>query len=624
MSVSPPSHLTDGDGLKISVEHLIYASLFVFVCLTRLILLGSVPLSTLEVSQAVGAVQAVSGETSTVLVTSPMVHIVQQLFMAVFGSSEWASRIGTALGGIALVFSPLLFVSYLGRLRTMFAVALFACSPILFASTRLANPVIWEIGFATLTAWACLRFMRLHDLNSGVLGVVFAGVTVFLAGATGYLSLLILLLALSLQFSHTESATSFFRGMAWRRGGLFLLGVLVVGSSMFMLYPSGLATIGNSLYIGLSGWWRVSSLVGVDDANGFISPLPLMASGLYETLFWVLGTFAFYDLWVVRQGDAERRSEFYWLAMLLTALVLSLLYIGATPAHALWLTVPLVYFASGMLERVWTVAASETLDWIDFDFSPQLVIALMVGYVAILALLGLHTDQFARALLKSVSGAYDFNSFFVQIGPGLLILLILLTLLAIVTLMCNSLFGWLTTLRASITALFVVTLFVSFGNGWQVAVNRMDNPRELWHQDASGYEVFNLAQTLEMLVKREADGFNDLPITVYEDGEVITRSGMIRWILRDYSTVTYVNHPAEARQQGVILMPTTLTPPDLGGDYVGQSFILSRQCDCPLTPQSALAWFTQRKTLTDAQPVQQVTLWLRQDLYNGTSAQDFQ
>jgi len=622
MSVSSPSRLTNG-GLKVSLENLIYASLFVFVCLTRLILLGNVPLSTLEVNHAVGAAQALSGETSTALVTSPMVHIVQQMFMGVFGSSEWASRIGTALGGVALVFSPLLFTPYLGRLRTMIAVIMFACSPIMFASARLSNPVIWEVGFATLTAWACLRFMRLSDLNSGIVAVVCAGMTIFLGGATGYLSLIILLLPMALQINHGDSPTQLLRGIAWGRAALFLAGVLVTSASMFMLYPSGLSTIGNALYAGVSGWWRVSPSVG-GDSTGFISPLPLMASGLYETLFWVLGIFALYELAVVRQSDDKRGGEFYWVGMLLTAGVLSLLYIGATPAHAIWLTVPLVYLASGMLERVWNPRVSKTLDWIDLEFSPQVVIALLVGYVAVLTLLGLHTDQFARALLKSVSVAYDFNSFFVQVGPGLLILLILITLLAIVTLMCNSLFGWLTTLQAGMGALFVVAMVVSFGNGWQIAVNRMDNPRELWHQDAVGYEVFDLAQTLQMLVKRESDGYNDLPITVYEDGEVITRSGIIRWLLRDYSTVTYVNHPAEARQQGVILMPTTLAPPELGGDYVGQPFILSRRCNCPLTLQSALAWFTQRKTLTDPQPFQQVTLWLRQDLYNGTSAQDFQ
>lgn len=621
MSVSSPARLANG-GVKVSLEHLIYAFVLVFVCVTRLILLGSVPLSASEVSHAVGSMQALSGETSTALVTSPIVHLVQQMMMAVFGLSEGASRIGTAVAGIALVFSPLLFINQLGRLRTMIAVGLFATSPILFASTRLSNPVVWEVGFVTLTAWAGLRFMRQREVSSGVLAVVLAGLSVFLAGATGYLALLIFLLPFALQINQ-DSPINFWGSIPWRQASLFLVATLVISGSLFMFYPIGLSTIGNALYVGLYGWWRVSPTVS--DSAGFISPLPLMASGLYETLFWVLGLFALYDIGITRQGKTNRQREFYWIAMLLVALVLSLLYIGATPAHAIWLTVPLVYLSSGMLERVWVASVPEGLDWVDFNFSPQLIAALTVAYVALFALIGLHTDQLARALLKSVSGAYDFNSFFVQIGPALLIVLILLTLFAIISLMCNSLYGWLSTLRAIVSAFFLVTLLVSFGNGWQIAVNRINNPRELWHQQvATGDEVFDLAQTLRVLVERESDGFNELPITVYEDGEVITRSGIIRWLLRDYTHVTYVAHPAEVRQQGVILMPTTLTPPDLGGDYVGQTFVLSRQCDCPLTPQSALAWFTQRKTLTDSQPSEDVTLWLRQDLYNGTSAQDFQ
>ena len=620
MSVSSPAHLANG-GLKISLEHLIYAVVFVFVCVTRLILLGSVPLSTSEVSHAVGAMQAVSGETLIASVTSPIVHLVQQITMVFLGVSEGSSRIATALAGIALVFSPLLFISYLGRLRVMIAVILFASSPIMFASARLSNPVIWEVGFVTLTAWAGLRFMYHQDVRSGILAVVFAGVSVFLAGATGYLSLLIFLVPVALHINKTI-AIDFLRRLAWGRASLVLFGVVVVCASMFMLYPTGVSIIGNALYEGVYGWWRVAPPLA--DSNGFISPLPLMASGLYETLFWVLGLISLYDIAVVGRGNVNRQSEFYWIATGGVALILSIIYIGATPAHAIWLTVPLVYLSSGMLERIWIASIPEALDWIDFDFSPQLVIALITVYVAILALIGLHTDQLARALLKSVSTAYDFNSFFVQIGPSLLIVLILLTLFAIVSLMCNSLFGWFITLRATLSALFVVTVVVSFGNGWQIAVNRIDNPRELWHQVATGYEVFDLADTLKMLVDRQSGGFNDLPITVYEDDEVIARHGIIRWILRDYTHVTYVNHPAEVRQQGVILMPTTLTPPDLGGDYVGQPFILSRQCNCPHTAQSVLAWFTQRKTLTNTQPFQQVTLWLRQDLYNGASAEDFQ
>jgi len=68
----------------------------------------------------------------------------------------------------------------------------------------------------------------------------------------------------------------------------------------------------------------------------------------------------------------------------------------------------------------------------------------------------------------------------------------------------------------------------------------------------------------------------------------------------------------------VILAPPAAEPPDLGGSYLGETFILQRDWNPnTLNFWQVGAWWFQRKTRVPGQPLQEVVLWVRQDVYNG-------
>ena len=91
------------------------------------------------------------------------------------------------------------------------------------------------------------------------------------------------------------------------------------------------------------------------------------------------------------------------------------------------------------------------------------------------------------------------------------------------------------------------------------------------------------------------------------------------WLLRDFPNTTFITDPTAAKGQGVVLLPSTIDKPDLGGAYVGHTVAISNKWDfSSLTVLSFPAWWLQRRTLTADVPSDSITMWLRQDIYNGT------
>ena len=65
-------------------------------------------------------------------------------------------------------------------------------------------------------------------------------------------------------------------------------------------------------------------------------------------------------------------------------------------------------------------------------------------------------------------------------------------------------------------------------------------------------------------------------------------------------------------------LPEASEPPDLGGDYVGQEFVISHRWNLSaLQGLDVLTWWAQRRTRSQHAPSDTMVLWLRQDIYNG-------
>jgi hypothetical protein len=93
----------------------------------------------------------------------------------------------------------------------------------------------------------------------------------------------------------------------------------------------------------------------------------------------------------------------------------------------------------------------------------------------------------------------------------------------------------------------------------------------------------------------------------------------VAWLLRDFTNTTFITDATAAKGQGVVILPSSIEKPDLGGAYVGHTTAISNGWDFrSISLLNFPAWWLQRRTLTGGLPSDAVTLWLRQDIYNGT------
>jgi hypothetical protein len=179
----------------------------------------------------------------------------------------------------------------------------------------------------------------------------------------------------------------------------------------------------------------------------------------------------------------------------------------------------------------------------------------------------------------------------------------------------STLWGMAASLRGAGLGLLIFALVTSLGSGWNAAVTNADNPVEMWHVEPIARETFLLRDSMLELTRRESGGFPYLMVYVQADD-----SGIVGWLLRDFVNVNYITQPTEARAQEVALLSFQPEPPELGGNYVGQDFVIQRGWRMAgLEGFDFLPWWMQRRTRVPELPLQTMVLWLRQDIYDGAS-----
>jgi hypothetical protein len=609
------------DGVQVTVEALAYALLALLVAGMFLLRLGIIPLTADEVPRALAAWQAIQPNSDPIsLPDSALIQLGHLMVLATLGSSEAVLRLPTALAGMALVFSPVLFRSMFGRARVFVMCVLLAASPVVLAGSRLDSPVIWEMLLTVISLWTVWRYLVTRQAAFAYSATVLLITVGLMAGPTGHVAVITILLAFALAErllppdADVGSVGQHLHAWPWRVGiGFGALAVVVV-STLFMTYPAGLNAVGSGFGEGVRGW------VGtVPNAPLFFAA---SASLLYEPILWIFGIVG---VVIIARHDKPAYPDLFLLAWAAIAALMALLYAGSTAANALWLTVPLVGLVSG-------VAVHLLVDedgWLWFSESDRVtnlfglsvpgwsrwVVAGATAGILMLALM--HVGELARTIqIMPVNNGW--NSAITQLAPSGVILLILLLLLVFMGFTVASAWGSVATLRGGAVGLLAVGVVAMLGTGWQITYNRAHDPRELWHTVAYGEDVVLLRETLIELAERETGGFKSLDVFVVTDGAAIAEDGMLAWITRDFPNTRFVRHEADARAQEVVLTRLMPEAPSLGGNYLGQSFTLRRTWSTDtLTAREFPAWWFQRATRTPPEVAQTVVLWLRQDLYEG-------
>lgn len=632
----------------ISWEVVAYIVLFTIAFLLRIADLDVVPMTEVEARTSLQTLQIVAPHTPGVAAApdSPMQFFLQGVIFSGMGASELSARLGSVLGGMLLVMLPLLFRSFLGRDRVFIVSLLFVASPVIFTITRQADAFIWTGVFALLLVWLVVKWSQEPERAAWPMAAAVAAAGLVLLSHPGGPLLAVILLvaawgalwwtALNAPEERDEPGNVLFgqvkqhlAALPWQSmAGVAALFVVIVGS-VLMLYPSGLGHIGNLLAAALSGLVRPAT-AGMPFGAGFTALL------IYELGFVVLAAIAVAMMLLQRRVGYWQRFLILWTAL---AVLAGIFYRAATPAYAMWIVLPLAFLAADLvvdfflnhpITVYWTEGLVETDESGQRFWWVKYVIGLLV--FGVLIVISVHLKEIGRGMLSIPLGYTVGDAFSMLREPmmndfrySLMFFFITLLFIVISLLLVASIWGNRSMLQALGVGFFIFLIGTNLGGGWQTAVVHASNPAEYWYSMVTNPDAYLLRQTLYEISERETQGEPLLDIVAARGG-VLEEDGVVGWLLRDYPNTRYVGSSIEAARSGIILMPDTdVQMLNLGGDYVGQRFVIQQNSLAyTVPPLDWLAWIGQRRLRSDVANEQGVTLWLRQDVYNAIPQEDRQ
>ncbi|MDX2140268.1 MAG: glycosyltransferase family 39 protein [Chloroflexota bacterium] len=617
-SASLPSSIsTARRPLVISWEAIAYSAIALLALTLYVAVLGSTALSNAEAGAALSAWRFIDPaapgmQTPT---ASPLVFLVQSLSFTALGGSEGAARIGTALAAAALVLLPALLRDALGKWRALLLSLLLACSPIVIITARSSAPAIWSALLAGLTVWAGYRYM-LTRINGWGYGALIALVLLIFATEPGGLVLALTILAAAIvawlsapmsvdeddpfDITHWRSLRMMVAAFPWGRAVPAAALVTIALATVFMLYPTGLTSVGNVIGGALAGW-----ITRTPDTPFLF---PLFVSLFYEPWLWVLaiGTL----VWLLRRQrmDFADRFSLLWLGF---ALVPSALYGGAQAQHALWLTLPLV----AIISRLGS-ALLEDAD-VDAPIWARWVVALCV--VALLAMGSMAFQGFARTIPNLSAGLQALTQ---ANYLNIVILVIVLAFFIVGYFLVRSLWEQDSVpLRGLALGIATFALIAGIGSGWRTSVEDAGNPVDLWQREAASSDALLLRETLFDVAERTNKGYAEMPLVVLSAG-----NAQIEWAVRDFRNARFASRYEDVIPSDVVVLAYTVgevgAEPPLPGAYVGQDFVMARAWSLlNLLPQDYVQWWTQRRVSTPTFLDARAVLWVRADVYADGSVE---
>ncbi len=650
---APASSLEDRSGgawqREIPVEWLAYVAVALLSLWLRVSMLDSAPISDFEAQQALHAWHTLQDDApgSFAAASSPLTYIGQLLTFSLAGADAFNARIITALAGLALGLTPLLFRESLGLTRTFVWMALLSLLAIPLAASRTADGTSFMLLFAMLAVWMIRRYWYSQRLRDACWAIVFVTFMLLLSSPAGIPLMIILLASGWLAVWRTalsapqrldlpgddilQMAVRQLKAFPFAPTLAFPLAVVFAMATLFMLNPGGMTTVGSLIDKAASGLTQSASLAGI--RQGFAALI------FQEPLLIVFACGGAWLLW--RHGDVTYVDRFAAAWAALGALGL-LLYPGARAGDALWVVLPLSLLASYgitqlMVDRrvviLWSRPEDETEDgdengellyttqywWAKWAISALVLLCLLIVSVQFLQVARLMAALPAGSSLSQVIALLgDASQLRLLQGLGLLIVTAIFCL--VLFLLLASYWGYGTCLQGLGIGFVWLLALTGPGGAWQAAVTDASLPDGLWREAAVTEDAALLRETLFELAQRETAGFPLMNITIVDDGDGSSRGdGLLAWLLRDFPNARFVRFAGAAAGDRIVIMRDDEQQREkLAGDYVGQRFVLLRTWTlADIDAWDWLAWWSQARL--DRAQIQEhaVILWLRQDVYDG-------
>jgi 4-amino-4-deoxy-L-arabinose transferase-like glycosyltransferase len=628
-------------GMTLSIEVLAYLALTLLALTFRIAELDAVQLSDYEAQQALHAWHTITPSASGEFATSnsPITYTTQLITFATLGGNELTARLSTVIAGMLLSLSPLLFRGRIGKTRAFVWALLLSLLTTPIVSSRYADGTTWMMLFAVLSMWAIWRYWYTKHTRDALWATAFVTCMVLLSSPSGIPLFVILIAAGWLALWRTalsaperldltgddilaiarKHVISFpYMAVAW----VPVFAVVTI-STLFMLNPAGLSTVSQLINTAIIGITQPAHPDGV--RLGFV------ALFTYEPLLIV---FAISGAWLLWRHDAATFAERFAVAWAVLGTVGLLLYAGATPSDVMWVTIPLTLLASyGITELM--VNRLMLVFWDTHNTSNSLYSTqygwvkwvISLGTLLLLFVVSVHFQEIARSLLL-IQPQTSFGDIlgrlieptFNELRYALLWFILGIIISTISFLLVSSFWGNESTLQGIGLGFVMFLLFSGVGGAWNTAIENPDHPAELWYIGGITDDAYLIRDTLYEISNWEYSGFPLIDVTVVSDANSgIRQDGLIAWILRDFPNAQFVNTVNAAQGDPIIITVTSPeATPELGGDYVGQSFTLRRHWSTTqLNPIDVWAWWSQRKIREEQIQQDIAILWLRQDIYNG-------
>lgn len=609
-STTAQKHRTTALG-SIRLETLLVVIVAVLALTLRVAELDTLPLSADEATPALAAFKLLYPHSFVTATTapSPWVFGIQAIAFNLLGPTEFAARILTALAGVGVVLSPLLFRRVIGRSRAFLLTLVLFASPVLLMASRMSSPVVWTVLLAAVAGTAAWQFLASGNRGYAVLATIALVSVILLADPAGFLLALMVLGAVLLtrwtgrsdDEAEPDAMSRRLGEWPWLNGIAAAFLVVFVVSTLFLLNQRGFNNIGALLSTGLGGFSTVYPAA---------PPLyTLLISLFYEPFLWLFGLVGLLLAWRRGMPTLDRFFAFW----LLLAGIASLLYVGGGPTYALWLTLPL----AGLTTRSLLEALRDDPRniWHFPGWSRWLVAAIVVALMMILSValqtVGRSLTRIDPLLPTETLSRVD------PIGVILVVMVIMFTIVGFF--LVASVWDRATAARGGALGLLIFGLLTGLAAGWNAAVPNWSNGNEPWHLRPTSDNAWMLRDTLYEIAARESRGEPSYALAMQAPGD-----GVMAWLVREFTDVRLIESAEAAGDAPVVLLPSAGIEglePALAANYVGQDFVLRRAWAISnLRNVDLLAWWLQRYPNQAGVPYESLDLWVRQDVYSGITA----
>ena len=523
------------------------------------------------------------------------------------------------------MLSPALFRGALGNTRALLLSTLLLGSPVVMITARSSSPMLWAALLAALVLWAGWRYevTRITQTDTSLSELLIAPRSRAWAAAllTGLVLLLLtepggvilgLTLALAaaiarltastadddlLEVTPRERLATRINRFPWSFAVPIALIALVALATLFMLYPQGLASVGDVL--------ARTFLGAIVRPEAQPLAFALLISLFYEPWLWVLAAATI--VWMTQHYRPRITfADRFAVAWLLLSMIAALFYQGATADHALWLTLPLLILVS----RLGLVIFQRD------EFAPSWAVGLAtLASLGLLAMGSLSFQGFARSVTRFAYGQFNIT----QLDALYIVVLIIVVVFAIVGYFLIRSF-WEQgniPLKGAAIGLIAYTVLTGIGSGWGTSVRDAGNPHDFWQRRAASPDALLLRETLFEVAELTNKGYSEMPLTVVSRGNLL-----VEWAARDFNNAQFVNSIDEVSSAPVVLSLAQTEAdrtPALSAAYLGQEFRIERLWPLNnLLPSDVLAWWTQRRVVTPVETQIHAILWVRSDIYVGT------